>query len=792
MKRTDLCGEWVMKRTDWENTIPASVPGTVYTDMLNTKIIPDPYYRDNSDKYQELMKHDYLYTREFDLKKSDLEFQTIELCCDGLDTICEIYINGKKAAYTYNMHRKWVFNIKDMLNTGSNEISVLIKSPIKYCEEEYDKKPINQPIHSNKGMSYIRKAHCMLGWDWAPNMPDGGIWKDIYLLSYDTLKINSVFVSQEHTEDGRVFLNILPEIKTSCKHVKYSIDFDNKIYDFNSSCADIRIEVENPKLWYPAGYGDQYLYDFKFKAYTDTEEDEYSCRIGLRKFELVTDDDEYGTSMYFRVNGIPVFAKGSNYVLEDSVISRYSKERTRKLLEQAIESNQNTLRVWGGAIFPHDYFFDICDEFGIMVWHDLMFACAQYPGTKEFYENISAETEDNVKRIRNHPSLVLWCGNNECEEAAADWWHLPQNELDEYLMQYEHVLREAVNKNDPSRVYLPSSPSTNGDFKDANSETKGDTHYWEIWFNQKPLKEYTKYHFRFLSEFGFQSFPCIESVKNFTDEDDRNIFSKVMECHQKDGAANGKILLYLSRDFKYPKDFDSLVYVSQILQAEAVRVGVEHMRRNRNNFRCMGTIYWQLNDCWPVASWSSIDYYGRRKALHYIAKRFYQNVLLSALYDDKSTVVSLTNDLLNPVTKTVYYKIKSQDGSVIKEEAKEVTVKELSSQNVFDIDAGNVDIYNTYIEYGMEGKMEGAVLLCPNMHFNYKNPDITYSIEHNGGKTIIKLLSKSFANFVELKAKNNTVKFSDNYFAMSPGAEKVVTCDEIIDEVSIRSVYETY
>lgn len=792
MKKLDLCGRWEMKRTDWTEAVSASVPGTVYSDLLHAERMPDPYYRCNSDDCKEMMEHDYLYCRDFHVKKEDLEFGKIELCCKGLDTFCRITINGRLLAETDNMHRTWIFDIKDWIHAGQNEITVLIQSPVKYCEARDDALPLRQVDVSNRGFSQIRKAHSMMGWDWAPVMPDGGIWREITVLFYHKLKLNSVFVCQEHTEDGRVFLDVQPELAEGCGCVSYMIEFDNETYT-GSTAEKIRFEVKNPRLWYPAGYGEPYLYDFKFRAADQAEKETYTCRIGLRRAELITKKDRYGTSMYFQINGIPVFVKGSNYVTEDSIMARYSKKRTRWLLEQAAATSQNMIRVWGGGIFPDDCFFDLCDELGLLVWQDLMFACAQYPGTEEFYESIALETEDNIKRLRNHASLVLWCGNNECEMFIGEAWQLPQAARDDYLVQYEQVLREVTERCDPTRPYRPSSPTAGGDFQDTNSEAMGDAHYWDVWFKQKPLKDYTKYYFRFLSEFGFQSFPAIESVKKFTEPEDRNIFSRVMECHQKDGAANGYILLCLSREFRYPKDFDSLLYVSQLLQAEAVRVGVEHMRRNRNDFRCMGTIYWQLNDCWPAASWSGIDYYGRWKALHYKAKEFYSDILISALYDDAHTVIeAVTNDCLVPVRKIVYYKIKDRDGGLIKEKYQAVAVEALSSKTVFEIDTSGIDRFHQYIEYGADGQMAGIVLLCPNKHFNYKNPEISYRIEHGEGRTKIRLVSKSVANFVELKANDNTAIFSCNYFAMSPGVEKEILCDTILDEVSVRSIYDTY
>lgn len=791
MKKKNLGGIWKMRRTDSDYDIDAKVPGSICTDLMQANLLPDPYYRNNSDLFEEAAEYDYTYSREFDIDEADLQFTNIELCCDGLDTLCCISVNGKKLADTDNMHRRWRFDIKDFIKSGKNDISVTIKSPTKYCRSQYNKKELKQVTECRPGFSYLRKAHCMLGWDWGPVIPDGGIWRDIFISFDNGLRIDNVFVTQRHTADGRVFVTAKAEVKTVLKDVKYTLKLDGKTYE--SDLPAIEVEVENPKLWYPVGYGEQHLYDLELTASSVDESDTYSCRVGLRTAEVVTDKDKFGQSMYFRVNGIPIFSKGANYIIEDSIITRYSKEKTYNLLMQAIESNNNTVRVWGGAIYPHDYFYEICDELGLLVWQDFMFACAQYPNTKEFYDNVSLETEDNIKRLRNHPSLIMWCGNNECETASLNWWHLPQDDLDDYRYLFNKLIRGIVKENDPTRYYMSSSPTGNEDFTDTDSETIGDAHYWEIWFNQKPLDEYLKYHFRFLSEFGFQSFPRIETVKTFTTEDDRNIFTRTMEHHQRSGAANGKILLYLSEEFRYPKDFDSLIYVSQIMQAEAIRAGVEHMRRNRNDFRCMGTLYWQLNDCWPVASWSGIDSLGRWKALQYSSKKFYEDIHLSALRrKDNSVAIALTNDTVNPVSKKVYYSVKNREGGELFKKEIDVNVAPLSSKDIFDIDTKDINRYDSYIEFGMDGEMTGITLLCPNKHFDFEDPEISFTTETVNVKTVIRLTCKSLANFVELKADDIDAKFSDNYFALSAGTEKCVVCDRKIKSLSVRSVRDTY
>lgn len=794
MIKINLGGSWSMRRADSEKAVPAQVPGSICTDLIRAGLLPEnPYFGMNTNLFEQAAEFDYIYSRSFTADAAVLGYENITLNCEGLDTLCEIYINGGLLAKTDNMHRTWRFNIKNYIREGENKLEILIKSPTRFCRDADKKRHLasNPPEICRAGFPHLRKAHCMLGWDWGPILPDGGIWRDIYIGLDNGVRLLGVRTSQEHKPDGSVILRIAPELAGNGENAEYTVKFDGEEYEFSGESSEI--PVKNPKLWYPSGYGEQQLYDLTVAARTDRDSDEISLRVGLRRAELVMEKDKFGRSMYFRVNGIPVFAKGANYVIEDSLITNYSQEKTRRLLLEAKKANQNIIRVWGGAIYPFDYFYDICDELGLMVWQDFMFACAQYPDDEAFYENIAAEAADNVRRLRNHASLVMWCGNNECETALKDWWNLPQEDLDAYLHQYNEVLPKALFAGD-DRPYVPSSPTSYGDFEDIGGESVGDAHYWDVWFKQANITEYLNYHFRFLSEFGFQSFPSIETIREYTAEEDRNIFSRVMEHHQRDGAANGKILAYMSREFKYPKDLDSLAYVSQIMQSVAVGAGVEHMRRNRNENRCMGAIYWQLNDCWPVASWSGIDYFGRWKMLHYSARKFYADVLISAYHDAKNGkfCVTVVNDTTAPVKKKVYFAVKNTDGKILAAKEKEIEAAPLSAVDVFCEDTAEIDIYNEYVEFGGDGETCGAVLLCQNKHFNYKNPGLSYETRVADGKTYVTVRAKIFANFVELKAANNTAVFDDNYFALSANGEKTVSFDGTSEDIKVRSLYDSF
>ena len=586
--------------------------------------------------------------------------------------------------------------------------------------------------------------------------------------------------------------------------------------------VSVSFDVDHPQLWWPNGYGGQPLYDVQVRLLMDAEKSGEAAtsdvemhgrqfRIGLRTLTVGREKDTSGESFNFVINGVPIFAKGANYIPEENVLGRRSADKTRQLFEDCIEANFNLMRVWGGGFYPDDVFYDLADEMGLIVWQDFMYACGTYQLTPEFEANIRAESEDVVRRIRHHAALGLICGNNEMEQAWCDWDFPKTDELRaDYLRHFEEILPEICTRLAPQTFYWPASPSSGGGFDNPNDENRGDVHYWEVWHGLKPFTEYRKHDFRFCSEFGFQSFPSMKTIESYTLPEDRNVFSYVMEKHQKNSAANGKILFYLSDNFQYPKDLDSLVYVSQVLQAEAIKYGVEHWRRNLG--RCMGSIYWQLNDCWPVASWSSVDYYGRWKALHYFAKRFYQPVLLSVAETDTSAVLCVTNDKMSEVEGMVRWALRRQDGSVIEAGETAVSVPPLTAQTVAHLDFSTQlrDIHarrSTYLTFELviQGETVGSssVLFVKAKHFQFENPGITAEVEEGVDAFTIRLQAQRFAKYVELQLQNVEARFSDNYFDVTPGLTRVVqlkksnlsrwlTLDEVRQDFRVRSLFDTY
>lgn len=819
MRNISLNGTWKMKRSDEPSWIPAQVPGSVISDLLKAGKIEDPYYRDNESKAREAASYDYEYEREFFVEESVLKSDQILLVCEGLDTLADIHINGQSVGSASNMHRTYEFDVKSILRIGANRIDILLKSPTEYIARKQKKVLLIGSTDAIAGYPHLRKGHSMFGWDWGPQIPDAGIWRDIYISAYDTARLRDVYITQLH-DGGRVTLNIASSIQSfgdGDEGIDVSVTSpDGEIFKTGALNArereNLKIEIENPMLWWPHGYGRQYLYEVLVELNGNGRVlDKREYRIGLRTLTVEQEKDEWGESFRFSVNGVSIFAMGADYIPEDSILPRYSPERSERLIRDCIDANFNCIRVWGGGIYPPDYFYDLCDRYGIIVWQDLMFACSMYDLTDEFRENISAEIEDNVRRIRHHACLGLWCGNNENEVGWSSWGWPKEGKLrSDYIKQFEMLIPDIMKKADPNTFYWPSSPSSGGGFEDPNSFDRGDVHYWDVWHGLKPFTDYRKYYFRFASEFGFQSFPCLETVKSFTLPEDRNIFSYVMEKHQKNGSANGKILFYLSETFKYPRDFDSLLYVSQLLQGEAIKYGVEHWRRNRG--RCMGSLYWQLNDCWPVASWSSIDYFGRWKALHYFAKRFYSPVLLSACDEGTKVGLHVSNETMDPFSGQIIWRLRDNGSGIIKEGAADVSVAALSTCMAVSLDFSDYlkdpsKARSTYLQFRLikDGAeiSGGCVLFVKPKHFDYLDPHLAANVSEKKDRYVIEVTSKAYAGYAYLRVPGVDCTFSDNYFDISAGETKVVDlmkcrcskeigADELREKLHIRSIADTF
>lgn len=574
----------------------------------------------------------------------------------------------------------------------------------------------------------------------------------------------------------------------------------------------INLDIANPKLWWPIGYGEQPLYQVIVKLEKDEEVfDREGLKIGLRTLTIKQEEDEWGESFEFEVNGVSIFAKGANYIPEHNILARCNYQKTERLIKDCVAANFNCIRVWGGGIYPEDYFYDLCDQYGLIVWQDLMFACAAYELTEAFAENIRLEVEDNMRRIRHHASLGLWCGNNENEWGWLVWEGMSDLGLKaDYIKQFEMLLPKVAQEIDPNTFYWLASPSSKGSFAKPNDENYGDVHYWEVWHGRKPFTDFRNTYPRFMSEFGLQSFPSLKTIKSFTLPEDRNIFSYVMESHQKNGSGNSKIFHYIGEYFKFPKDFSSILYLSQLIQAEGIKYGVEHWRRNRG--RCMGATYWQLNDCWPVASWASIDSYGRWKALHYFAKRFYAPILVSANEEETNVELHITNDTLSAIKGELVWKLRDNKSEVIQEGSSEVEVKALTAKCCESLDFGEVlateeDKREVYLEYHLEvdGAVisNGTVLFVRAKHFKFVDPEIEALIKEDDDKFILEVEAKAYAKYVEIDFEELDLVLSDNYFDLSANQTKVleikkediyqdISLKDLKEQLRVRSLWESY
>ena len=775
----NLNDNWTMNYGD--NAYPCAVPCSMYKTLIEQGAIPDPYYRENEYISTDLSRRDVTFTREFeaspDVLSSDMQF----IVFHGIDTLAEIYVNGVHVLDTDNMHCEWTLYLTNLLREH-NTLEVRIKSPINYIEAENAKRPIWGVGECMKGYPHIRKAHCMFGWDWGPNLPDMGIWRDVELCAYSKARITQPYIE---------LLNEMPADKAELKiqaridsrddinaHFECTITSPDGETVFGGKLPESGVvEIPNPQLWWVRGLGEQPLYTVTIELRDESGAVLDTCtkRIGLRTLVISKDKDEWGEEFCFKCNGVKVFAMGANYIPEDQIVTRMTKEKTARLLEDCAAANFNFIRVWGGGIYPPNWFYDKCDEIGLIVWQDFMFACSAYRLTDEFRESVEVEVSQNIIRLRHHPSLGLWCGNNEIESAWVGWG-LPEDEecKRDYLTLFEDIIPKLLTKYDPVRAkfYHPSSPSSCGGFIDPSSNKAGDMHYWAVWHSFKPIEDFRKYYYRFCSEYGFESIPDIKTVRTFAEESDLDLCGNVMQAHQKCLLGNEKLMFYLAQMCNYPYDFGRLIYCTQLVQADCIRSNVEHMRRARG--RCMGSAYWQVNDTNPVISWSSIDYYGRWKALHYAARRFYAPILLSCDDSDpKHPVLYVTNDSLNDEKLTVSCRVRNNKAAILGEFTTEITSQALYAAPALTPDlsghfATTADKRTKYIEYtlirGGEIISRGTTLFVRPKEFTFSPAIINVDIADNGNSFTITLTADKFAKSVCLSLKDFDCVFSDNWF----------------------------
>jgi beta-mannosidase len=773
---------------------PAQVPGDVHLDLLRNKLIPDPFYRDNEAKLQWIENADWEYRTTIQAPPELLSHKNIELVFEGLDAYAEVYINEKLVLTADNMFREWRVDVKSDLKAGANQVRVVFPSPIEAAAKIAAGDKWRAQTHTEE-KTYVRKAAYEYGWDWGPRFVTSGIWRPVQLEVWDAARISNIHVAQHDVTSAVASVNAQIEVtatEQAAGKISLSYLLTGKKTEVSRNVdlhpgvnhVDIPLEIQRPELWYPAGYGAQPIYEFKAQLkIRNRPADEATARTGLRSIVLRRDIDQWGRSFEFVINGIPVFGKGADVIPFDSFPNRVTTAQYRRVLESARDANMNMIRHWGGGYYETDAFYNICDELGIMIWQDFMFGNDWQPGTYAFKQNVEKEAEYQVRRLRDHPSIVIWSGNNETEgafhwrgrdqlsqEARLQMWQ-------DYLTVFSGILDRTVNRLTPEVPYWPSSPSA--DYEETSPEYQsGDMHDWSVWHGRVPFSEYEKHNARFMTEYGFQSFPEMATVESFTVPEDRaSIFTPIMLAHQKNNEGNSIIHDYMLKDYSEPKDFASLLYASQVLQAEGIKIGAEHLRRNRP--RSMGSIYWQLNDCWPVASWSSLDYYGRWKALQYYARRFYSPLLVSPHLENGSFAVYVVSDKTTPTSAQLRVRLMTLDGSLINDSTQSIQIPELSSKVYVQrplsefVNANGTDSAKIFAvaDLLVNGKPVSSNILyfAPTKQVNLPEAQIISELTSEAGGYRLRLSSKVLARSVYISLGDIDAKLSDNYINLIPG-----------------------
>jgi beta-mannosidase len=818
-KLQTLAGAWEFRQVGTDEWLPACVPGGVHTDLLALGRIPDPFVGDNEKRVQWVAESDWEYRYHFTATPDLLRQPQIWLVCDGLDTLATVSLNGHELGRVANMFRQYRWDVKLLLDVGENVLHISFDSPVRYAAAGQAIRPMPGIPQAIPGGPYLRKAPCQFGWDWGPQLPPIGIWKDIRLEGYDSARIEDVRLSQRHAE-GKVAVEAQVTVQSWEEAPRSAIlrlaAPDGQVFETSDEIGPdnesrLRITIPDAQLWWPNGYGSQLLYQASVELHqAEVQLDQREFQLGLRSLELRQEPDEWGRSFTFVVNGQPIFAKGSNWIPADSFPARITDEHLEGLIRSAAETYQNMLRVWGGGFYEEERFYDLCDRYGILVWQDFIFSCSIYPlDDAEFLENVRVEVTENVRRLRHRASLALWCGNNEMEWGWVDWgWKGPeyQDMKAAYDKFFHHTLPAWCAAEDPDRAYWPSSPSSDTPFENPNGQTQGDAHYWDVWHGRKPFTAYRDQFPRFMSEFGFQALPPLATIRTYADESEWNMTSYIMEQHQKNASGNSLMVGQMLDTFRLPKDFDSLVYLSMVLQAEGIRYGVEHWRRHLR--RVSGTLYWQLNDCWPVASWSSLDYFGRWKALHYAARRFYAPLLLSIADKPNEQDVYVTNDSYESWEGSVRWSLERLDGTVLEAGEQPVKAAPFDVTPVCRLDFSgrlNDDFRQEAVfvaELCQNGQIQSrqTAFFMPTKHLALVDPEITAQVRAEGGQAFIELASRSLARLVECELEGAEIVFSDNYFdlpasrAVNISAPLPVgwTSSQAQAALKVRSVYDSF
>lgn len=797
---------WKFRQARLTNWYPATVPGVVHTDLLQNKIIEDPFFRLNERGLQWIDKEDWVYETCFTLAAGMMRKENMELVFEGLDTYADVYLNDECILKADNMFRRWSIPIRQYIREENNILKVYFHSPIKIDVLKWDALPYQYPASNdqsengglfNKKISiFARKAGYHYGWDWGPRLVTSGIWRPVYIRAWSDLRINDVFIEQKEVGAGRAVIAGHVELDADKDMDGVLVTITDEVTgrvlgewqaDLKRGTNRVTVDfvLHKPKLWWSNGLGEPFLYRFRTDIIAGGELlDSKTERVGIRSLKVVHQPDKDGHTFYIELNGRPVFAKGANYIPSDNFLPRVTPENYKKTLLDAAGVNMNMLRVWGGGIYENDVFYDLCDEYGIMIWQDFMFACSMYPAEGALLDNIHQEAVDNVKRLRNHACIALWCGNNECQDAWLGWgWKCEierQNKeyadkiWAQYRQQYHVTLPGVVKEYAPGTFYWSSSPFA---FEgEMSGTTDGDRHYWSVWHGKAPISDYDSEKSRFFSEYGFQSFPEFESVKRYAPyPEDWDIRSEVMMSHQRGGDhANELIETYLLNEYKKPRDFRAFLYMNHVLQGDAIKTAIEsHRRQMPYN---MGTLFWQHNDCWPVASWASRDYYGRWKAQHYYVRKAYDDILISPVVEGDDLKVYAVSDRLENTSGRLQLQVCQFDGTVVHHWDKFVGISGNDSRVCFSaplaklLEGANRGTVYVRVDYtDKSGRVyHNNYCLGKQKDMDYPKVDLQTEVRSIEGGYEVTVSADKFARAVCLSVADNESVYSDNYFDVQP------------------------
>ena len=797
---------WKFRQARLTNWYPATVPGVVHTDLLQNKIIEDPFFRLNERGLQWIDKEDWVYETCFTLAADMMRKENMELVFEGLDTYADVYLNDECILKADNMFRCWSIPVRQYIREENNILKVYFHSPVKIDVPKWDALPYQYPASNdqsengglfNKKISiFARKAGYHYGWDWGPRLVTSGIWRPVYIRAWSDLRINDVFIEQKEVGAGRAVIagHVELDADKDMNGVLVTITDEVTGRVLGEWQADLkrgtnRVTVDfvlhKPKLWWSNGLGEPFLYRFRTDIIAGGELlDSKTERVGIRSLKVVHQPDKDGHTFYIELNGHPVFAKGANYIPSDNFLPRVTPENYKRTILDAAGVNMNMLRVWGGGIYENDVFYDLCDEHGIMIWQDFMFACSMYPAEGALLDNIHQEAVDNVKRLRNHACIALWCGNNECQDAWLGWGWKREIERQnkeyadkiwaQYRQQYHVTLPGVVREYAPGTFYWPSSPFA---FEgEMSGTTDGDRHYWSVWHGKAPISDYDSEKSRFFSEYGFQSFPEFDSVKRYAPyPEDWDIRSEVMMSHQRGGDhANGLIETYLLNEYKKPRDFRAFLYMNHVLQGDAIKTAIEsHRRQMPYN---MGTLFWQHNDCWPVASWASRDYYGRWKAQHYYTRKVYDDILISPVVEGDDLKVYAVSDRLENTSGRLQLQVCQFDGTVVHHWGKSVGISGNDSRVCFSaplaklLEGANRGTVYVRVDYtDKSGRVyHNNYCLGKQKDMDYPKVDLQTEVRSIEGGYEVTVSADKFARAVCLSVADNESVYSDNYFDVQP------------------------